>query len=224
MPRIQLMAEAARQGIEGLVACLGEQQLRRGTGAISVGEGGRIYVVFGHPLHAVAGEAVGLDAVEIVGEYARRQPDSPVAWSPGTTAGRAHSLVPSDGVVERLRRFEARETSAGVEADMAAERMEDLGLRRLLNEASAGTPHPGTPALPTWQGQIAAICAALERDLHRHSRQLVEVLGGAEPEPRSILLAIERARGLTIRAVSPARVAALLDAAEAEVRQRAASA
>jgi hypothetical protein len=215
------MADAGRPGIEGLVACLGEQQLLRGTGVISVGDGGHLYLVFGHPLHAVAGEAVGLDAVDMVGEYARRQPDSPVAWSSGVTAGRAHSLVPSDGVVERLRRFESHETSARAEAEMASGRIQDLGLRRLLNQAPAATTPAAAPAL-SWEVEIAAICAALEHGLHRHSRQLVDVVGRAEPEPRSILLAIERARGLTIRAVSPTRVAALLDAAEAEVRQRAA--
>jgi hypothetical protein len=213
------MEDPERQGIEGLVACLVEQQQLRGTGSISVGDGGRIYLVFGHPLHAVAGEAVGLDAVDIVGEYARRQPDSPVAWSEGVTAGRVHSLVPSDGVVERLRRFESHETSARTEAEMVSGSIEDLGLRRRLNEARVGA----SPPARSWEGQIEAICAALEEGLHRHSRRLVDVVGRAEPEPRSILLAIERARGLTIRAVSPARVAALLDAAEAEVRQRAAS-
>lgn len=216
------MADAGCQGLEGLITCLGEQQLLRGTGVISVGDGAHIYVVFGHPLHAVSADTTGLEAVDVAAECARREPQSPVVWTAGVTSGRAHSLSPSDGVIDRVRRFESGETSAWVDAEMTVDRIEDLGLRRLMAEMPAAGRRPEIDARP-WESQKAAICASFEAGLHRHARQLVEAVQMAEPEPRSILRAIDNARSLTIRAVSPARVAALLDAAEAGVRESASS-
>ncbi|MEA2683866.1 MAG: hypothetical protein QOK05_2194 [Chloroflexota bacterium] len=225
------MANEGRLGLQGLITCLGEQQMLRGTGVLSVGDRDLLYVVFGHPLHAVSGERTGIDAVDAVAGHALAHPDSPVAWTAGVTAGRAHSLSPADGVADRLRRRLASDSPPDLDSGPSVDRLEDLGLRRRI----AASPPPAAPVVPAaasvgraggegvWEDQKAAICASLESALHLHAHRLAEAVRAAEPEPRSILLAIDRARSFTLRAVSPALVAEVLDAAEAGVRRRSAA-
>jgi hypothetical protein len=182
------MTGAARQGLQGLVECLAEQQQLRATGVIEAGGGGNLYIVFGHPLHALAGATTGLDAVDAIGHFALTDPQCQVRWMSGVTAGRSHSLAPADGVLERLR---------------------------VLGGGSARAAGPD----PIWGIVISSICSSLESELRRHAGPLVEVVAGAQAEPTSILEAIEQARSISLRAVAPARVAGLLDEAEALVKQ-----
>ncbi|MDQ6748404.1 MAG: hypothetical protein M3010_09925 [Candidatus Dormibacteraeota bacterium] len=215
------MADVLRQGLEGLLESLSEQQLLRGTGALTVGADARVFVVFGHVLHAVAGDATGMKAVAAIGAYARADPACSIAWIPGVTAGKAHSVAPDDGVLEHLRSFTpGAADSSRAEEERANDRIEDLGLRRLMAEQPpSDIPVPGAVA-EAWGTVIAAICGLLEEALHRHARVLVAVVRSAQPEPRSILGAIDRARSLPLRAVSRAQVATLLDAAESMVREQ----
>ncbi|MGI8607610.1 MAG: hypothetical protein ACR2MY_00060 [Candidatus Dormibacteria bacterium] len=205
------------QGIEGLVECLSEHMLGRATGAAALSDDARIYLVFGHPLHATLGDSTGMPAVDAVAGLALAQPDVAVTWIPGVTAGKAHSLTASDHVVDHLR---SRAGSLGGPAqgsgDAELGHMEDLGLRRMMSEQGAA---PISDA-PLWTGVIASISALLAGALHRHSAGLVESIARAEPDPRSILMAIDRTRSMPVRMVSPARVAALLDEAEVLVKEK----
>ena len=203
--------------MSGLIECLSEQMLARGTGALSLSDETRIYLVFGHPLHAVDGTVTGVQAIDEIADLAASQPSLPICWIPRLTAGKSHSLSPADGVVDRLRR---RGTSHGLSIEMSMPddggQMTDFGLHRLLSE-------PGTAVAvepdPVWAGVLSSVKALLDVALHRHAAVLVESLGRAELEPRSILIAIERSRSIPIRTVSPERVTALLDQAEAMVRR-----
>jgi hypothetical protein len=215
------MPQSASHGLDGLLEHLSEQQLLRSTGAIAVGEDGCVYVVFGHALHAVAGGLTGLSAVDAIGGYARNNPDCTVTWTPGRTAARAHSLAPGDRVLERLRGLTAGAAAAArAEEERATDRIEDLGLRRRFADEHARGQGPNSGVDEAWGNLINAICALLEDALHRHARGLVDTLRRAEPDPRSILTAVDRARALPVRAVSQTQVASLLDAAEGMVRER----
>ncbi|MFN2465261.1 MAG: hypothetical protein ABR598_03235 [Candidatus Dormibacteria bacterium] len=214
------MPESTTRGLDGLLQSLSEQQSLRATGALSIGDDGRIYVVFGHALHAVAADATGTGAIDDIGRYARDHGDCTVSWTPGVTAGRAHTLAPGDGVLERLRRLSSHPGTAALEEERATERIDDLGLRRRMFQEPV--PNPGGIETPAggWAPLVSAVCELFEAALHRHARRLVDAVEAAEPEPDAILLALQRARGLTIRAVSRAQVAELLDSAEAMVRSR----
>ena len=203
-------------GLNGLIECLSEQVLARGTGALSLSDETRIYVVFGHPLHAVDGTVTGVQAIDEIADLAASQPSLPISWIPRLTAGKAHSLRPADGVVDRLRR---RATSRGLSSETAMtgddRQVADLGLRRIMSEqGSARAFEPD----PVWAGVLASVTALLDLALHHHAAVLLESLGRAELEPHSILMAIERSRSMPIRTVAPGRVCALLDQAEAMVR------
>ena len=206
------------RGLDGLIECLSEQMLARGTGALSMADGSRIYLVFGHPLHAVDGDAFGVQAIEAIADLAASQPDLQIAWIPRLTAGKSHSLVPADGVVERLR---TRVTSQGSSTQTSMpednQHMADLGLRRLISRQDTVTAAQTDPG---WADVVSSIAAMFDAALHRHAAVLVESLGRAQPESRSILMAIERSRSVPVRMVSPERVSALLDAAEALVREK----
>ena len=192
--------------------------LARGTGALSLSDETRIYLVFGHPLHAIAGTITGVLAIDNLADLAVSQPNLSVSWIPSLTAGKSHSLSPADDVVGRLRKKVAP-GGLSTEADLSADdgHMSDLGLRRLMSEQEAATAAQADPA---WADVISSIAALVEGALHRHGAVLVESLAGAQPEARSILGAIQRSRSMPIRTVSPGRVSALLDEAEALVRDR----
>lgn len=205
-------------GIDGLIECVSEQVLARATGVAAVSAEARIYLVFGHPLHAVAAGTVGVPAVEAIADALLAKRDLPITWTTGVTAGKAHSLTPADRVLDRLRvRAGSREPSAGALRGSDEAPMEDLGLRRLMSQRGDDRPASGDPV---WGLVKASIAALLEASLHRHSVGLVELIGRADPDPRAILLAIDRARSMPIRMVSPARARALLDEAEALVREK----
>lgn len=215
------MTEVGRRGLDGLLELLSEQLQLRGTGVVRVGDDERIFVVFGHPLHAVAGASIGLEAVDAIGEHARAEPEASIAWTAGVTAGKQHSIAPADGVLERLGRLSSGHAAAAqAEVERATDRMEELGLRRLMAEEPVDGVPPGPGQDLVWGALIGGICASLEATLHLHASPLVDAVRRAEPEPRSILNAIDRARALPLRAVSRANVADLLDAAEAMVREK----
>ncbi|HEV1998132.1 MAG TPA: hypothetical protein VGR61_08395 [Candidatus Dormibacteraeota bacterium] len=205
-------------GIDGLIECVSEQMLARSTGAAALSDEARIYLVFGHPLHAVGGGLTGVPAVDAIADAALAAADVQVTWTPGLTAGKSHSLTTADRVVEHLRtRASSRDLPTDAHAAAVDAPMEDLGLRRLMSEWSAAA---SISAEPVWADVKASICALLETALHRHATGMVESIGRAEPDPRSILLAIERTRAISVRMVSPARVGALLDEAEALVKEK----
>lgn len=189
-----------RAGLEALLEMLHEQSVRRGTGAISVGDTGVIFMVFGHPLHAVHDALSGLAAVDAIGHLARVDPSAAVGWSPGRTAGKAHSLSPGDAVLERLRGVVVGE----------------------LSDRPEGAPS-GPPEDPGWGELRSAICGSVEASLHLHARVLTDLVGAAPADAAGILAAIARARSTPVRVVSPAVVARLLDDAEAMVRRHAAA-
>ena len=205
-------------GIDGLIECVSEQVLARATGVAALSAEARIYLVFGHPLHAVAAGIVGVPAVEAIADAVIADKDLPITWTPGITAGKAHSLTLADRALDRLRaRAGSREPAAGARAAGDEAPMEDLGLRRLMSQRGDARLASDDPV---WAGVKASIGALLEASLHRHAAGLVESIGRADPDPRAILLAIERARSMPIRMVSPARVGALLDESEALVREK----
>jgi hypothetical protein len=220
-----LMPGVQRRGLGGLIDSLSDEILRRGTGALDVAGHGMIYVVFGHPLHATAGALTGLAAVDALGTLLRDGPDLEVLWLPGTTAGRAHSLAPSDDVVRRLRGDDAGHSgSPGADQPAAADMVGNLNLRRMISEETATSDQQRPVPDELWAGVAVEVCAVIEAGLHLHARPLTEVIRAAPPDPAAILLAIERARAIPVRAVSRSLVGKLLTEAETLVRERARSA
>jgi hypothetical protein len=207
-----------RAGLQGLVDCLDEQTLARGTGAISLSPDMSIYMIFGYPLHAVHRQLTGVVAVQGIADFAIENPSVGVEWRAGITPGNAHTLAPTDGVLEYLRGrkppvHRANDTSptAGSHGD---QEFRQVAVR-------PWDPMGDPPQVAEdWSDVIEALSALARSRLRRHAGVLVEVLRSAQPEPLSILMAIERARSTSIRMVSARRMEALLDDAEHLVRAR----
>ena len=218
MTRMPLMTGVERRGLTGLVDLLSDEVLRRGTGALDVAGQATIYVVFGHPLHAVIGDLTGLAAVDGIGSLLRENPGLEVAWIPGRTAGKAHSISPSDGVMDRLRGGQPDHFGPDdQDADGGGDVVGELNLRSRI--AAEQSPPEASQFDPQASELVGRVCAAIEGRLHMHARGLTEVIRNAPAEPAALLLAIERARSLPVRAVSRQVIATVLNDAEALVRE-----
>ena len=199
-----------------LISLIRAQRQLHGTGVVKVGDG-KIFIVFGHPLHATLGDDVGLDAVAAIGGLAAAQPAIAAEWEPGVSGGSLRSLRPTDDIERRL-----------------ASRIE---LRPDDEQAPFGSPSSDPPSMRTrfargdeailkkaatadaWGLVAAAVCALLETRLHRHSRDLTDLMRSADRSAGGLRAAILEARALALRAISPSVQSELLDAAEQMVAQ-----
>jgi hypothetical protein len=210
------MEGGVQVGLGGFLEVLEDETLRRSTGALEIPGVGSLYLVFGHPLHATCGELSGVAAVDSIGARLSSEPGLAVSWRPGRTDGKAHSLSPADGVLQRLRGHRDAHDSADGEGDSVGSRSIDSAHDQLDGAAAEVNP-------PLEQARVAAaveeVCARIEARLHRHARVLTQVIRAAPAHAAEVLTAIERARSLPVRAVSRSEIATLLDDAERRIRE-----
>ncbi|MFN2463663.1 MAG: hypothetical protein ABR573_07160 [Candidatus Dormibacteria bacterium] len=198
-------------GLTGVVSILGDEALRRGTGAIEIDGQEAIYVVFGHPLHAVCAGTSGVAAIDALARLLLEQPGLEARWIAGRTAANLHSLAPSDLVLDRLRGYAQAAIPAVDHDESAGSPVGDLHLRRLAAVDAAGASE--------WDALVDELCATFEGRLHRHAQPLTDSLRGAPRNAEGLLVALRSARSRTIRAVSSTDVASLLADAEERVSQ-----